>query len=165
MIALDLYDGKVATNRDDAGKFMQAVQADRAGAIIDGAITLVGSGARIGTVGWCFGGGWSLQASLLADQQAEACVIYYGMPVQEVDRLKTLKTPVLGIFAEQDGWITPEVVKTFEENMEKAGKELTVKMYDANHGFSNPSNPAYAEAASKDAWDHTLAFFKRHLKE
>ena len=61
IIDLDLYDGKVATTREDAGKFMQAVSDDRARAIVNGAIAYAGANAHIATIGWCFGGGWSLQ--------------------------------------------------------------------------------------------------------
>ena len=79
VLALDLYDGKVATTREDAGKYMQAVKDDRAQAIIKGAIAYVGPKAHIATIGWCFGGGWSLQASLLAGKQDAACVMYYTL--------------------------------------------------------------------------------------
>src|SRR6185312_2683319 len=78
VIDLDLYDGKIATTREDAGKLMQAVKDDRAKAIISGAIAYAGPHAHIATLGWCFGGGWSLQASLLAGKQAAGCVMYYG---------------------------------------------------------------------------------------
>lgn len=79
IIDLDLYDGKVTADRGEAAKLMQAVKEDRAKAIISGAIAYAGSKARIATLGWCFGGGWSLQSALLAGKQAIACVMYYGM--------------------------------------------------------------------------------------
>jgi len=164
VIDLDLYDGKVATNRDDAGKYMQAVKDDRAKAIINGAIAYAGPKARITTLGWCFGGGWSLQATLLAGKQAAGCVMYYGMPEQDVNRLKTLNCDVLGNFANKDQWINPKVVAKFEEDMKAAGKKLTVHQYDADHGFANPSNPIYNSDATKDAYEHTIAFLKPRLK-
>lgn len=164
VLDLDLYDGKVATSREDAGKFMQAVKEDRAQAIIKGAVAYVGPGAHIATIGWCFGGGWSLQASLLAGKQDVACVMYYGMPEQDVSKLKTLHADVLGNFANKDGWITPKVVAQFEANMKAAGKKLEIHQYDADHGFANPSNPIYDSAATKDAYAHTLAFLKPRLK-
>ena len=55
VMALDMYDGKVATSREDAGKFMQAVKPERAEAIVKGAIAKAGGNAKIGTIGWCFG--------------------------------------------------------------------------------------------------------------
>ena len=164
VIDLDLYDGKVATNREDAGKYMQAVKDDRAKAIINGAIAYVGTNARIATIGWCFGGGWSLQTTLLAGDQAVGCVMYYGMPEQDIARLKTLHTDVLGNFANKDQWISPKVVAKFEEDMKAAGKKLTVHQYDADHGFANPSNPIYNSEATKDAWTHTITFLKMRMK-
>jgi carboxymethylenebutenolidase len=164
VLDLDLYDGKVATTREDAGKYMQSVKEDRAQAIIKGAVAYVGPNAHIATIGWCFGGGWSLQASLLAGSQDVACVMYYGMPEQDVNKLKTLHADVLGNFANKDAWINPKVVATFEENMKAAGKKLEVHQYDADHGFANPSNPIYNSEATKDAYEHTIAFLKPRLK-
>jgi carboxymethylenebutenolidase len=164
VIDLDLYDGKVATTREDAGKLMQAVNEDRAKAIINGAIAYTGPKAHIATIGWCFGGGWSLQASLLAGKQAAACVMYYGMPEQDVNRLKTLNADVLGNFANKDQWINPKVVAKFADDMKKAGKKVYLHQYDADHGFANPSNPIYDSNATKDAYTNTIAFFKARLK-
>ena len=164
IIDLDLYDGQIATTREDAGKLMQAVKEDRAKAIINGAIAYVGPKARIATIGWCFGGGWSLQASLLAGNQAVGCVMYYGMPEQDVNRLKTLHCDVLGNFANLDKWINPKVVAKFEEDMKTAGKKLYVHQYDADHGFANPSNPIYNSEATKDAFMHTIEFLKARMR-
>ncbi|MBS1530055.1 MAG: dienelactone hydrolase family protein [Bacteroidetes bacterium] len=164
VLDLDLYDGKVATTREDAGKLMQTVTDTRAQAIINGALAYVGPKARIATIGWCFGGGWSLQASLLAGKQDIACVMYYGMPEKDVNRLKTLNGDVLGNFANKDGFITPKVVAQFSADMKSAGKKLELHQYDADHGFANPSNPIYNSEATKDAYAHTLAFLKARLK-
>ena len=163
VLALDLYDGKVAQNSEEAMKYVKAVDNERAKAIIQGAINYVGKDADIATIGWCFGGGWSLQAGLLAGEQAEAVVMYYGMPERNVERLKQLDAPVLGIFAEQDQSITPEIVRDFEQKMKEAGKEVTIKMYDAVHAFANPSNPKYDKQAAEDAHKLAVAFIKKHL--
>lgn len=164
VIALDMYDGKVATDRETAGRFMQEFKQERGDAIIKGALDYAGKDAKIGTVGWCFGGGQSLLASLLAGDQATACVIYYGMPVDDVSKLKTLKADVLGIFATLDQWINPQVVRKFEQNMKSVGKNITVKNYNADHGFSNPSNSIFDKQATEDAYKTTLAFFKARMK-
>jgi carboxymethylenebutenolidase len=160
VIALDLYDGQVANTREDAMKYMQSVKAERAQAIIKGAANYVGKKAKIGTVGWCFGGGWSLQASLLLGKQAKACVIYYGMPEKDVEKLKTLNPDVLGIFASQEQFISPKIVAEFEENMKKAGKKITLKNYEADHGFANPSNPKHNKQFAEEAMKLTIDFFK-----
>src|SRR5215831_11528360 len=151
VIALDLYDNKVATTREDAGKIMQSVKQDRAMAIIHGAYDYVGSNANVLTIGWCFGGGWSLQAAIEGGKQVAGCVMYYGMPEKDMDRLKKLNCDVIGFFASKDKFITPQIVDEFKENMQKAGKNVTTYEYDADHGFANPSNPIYDKTATEDA--------------
>lgn len=163
VLALDLYDGKVATTREDASKYVGAMKEERARVIIKGALDYAGSNAKIGTIGWCFGGGWSLQTALIAGKQCVACVIYYGMPEKDPEKLKTLNAPVLGIFGKKDKGINPEVVRTFEILMKNAQKNITVKMYDAVHAFANPSNPQYDKEATADAHKHTIEFFKKNL--
>ena len=164
VIAIDLYDNKTTTNPDSARKLMQAVTTVRATAIIQGAIKMLGKNARIGTIGWCFGGGWSLQTALAAKQQTVACVVFYGMPEQDVTKLKTLHSDVLGIFANKDKWITPAVVTGFEENMKKAGKTLTVNSYDADHGFGNPNGPTHNDLAASDAYSKAEAYLHARFK-
>lgn len=165
VLALDMYDGKVATDRETAGKYMGEFKQDRGNAIIKGALAHVGTNAKIGTIGWCFGGGESMQAALLAGTQTAACVMYYGMPEENMDRLKALNGEVLFIFAAKDKWINQDVVTKFENNMKAAGKKLTVKKYDADHGFSNPSNATiYDKTATEDAYKHALELFKAKLK-
>ncbi|MCX6135744.1 MAG: dienelactone hydrolase family protein [Ignavibacteriales bacterium] len=163
VIALDLYDGKVATTQQEAGKYMGEAKEERIRAIIAGAFGYVGPKAKVGTIGWCFGGGWSLQSALIGGKQIGACVLYYGMPETDVEKLKTLRAPVLGIFGTKDGWITPAKVKDFEGAMKKASKKLVVKSFDADHAFANPSNPKFDKAASADAHAMALEFFKKHL--
>lgn len=160
IIALDLYDGKSTTNREEAGKLMQAASEGRIISIIKGAIAYAGPSAKIATLGWCFGGAWSLQSALLAGKQTIACVMYYGMPEQDVNRLKTLNTDVLGIFGNKDDFINLKVVAEFKADMAKAGKKLTLKQYNADHGFANPSNPIYNKLATADAWKNTIAYLK-----
>ena len=164
VLAIDMYDGKLATTREDAGKYMGEFKQDRGNAIVKGAITFAGKSAKIGTIGWCFGGGQSMQASLTAGKQAAACVIYYGMPETDVNRLKNLNTDVLNIWPTQDQWINKEVTDKFEANMKEAGKKLTTKAYDADHAFANPSNPKFNPEFTADAYKSTLEFFKARLK-
>ena len=164
VIALDLYDGQVASTPDEAGKLMQDVKTARAEAIIKGALLHAGPRAQVASIGWCFGGGWSLQTALLAGKQAVGCVIYYGMPEKDVAKLKTLNTDVLMIFAKQDKWINQEVVTQFEKDMKMAKKGLTVKAYDADHAFANPSNPKYNKEFAEDAHAAAVAYLKKNLK-
>jgi len=149
VLAIDLYDGKLATTPEDAGKLMQANDPVRAAAIIEGAAKHLGDKADFRTMGWCFGGGWSLQAALLLKDKNKACVMYYGMPEKDVEKLKGLASDVLFIHASQDQWITDQVVAEFETNMKSAKKTVTVSRYDANHAFANPSSPRYNELSAK----------------
>lgn len=163
VLALDLYDGKVATTQEEASKYVQSVTTDRATNIINGAIDYSGS-SSIGTIGWCFGGGWSLQAAILLGDKCKACVMYYGMPENDKDKLSKLQAPVLGIFGTQDTYITPAVVAKFQDNMKDLNKSLQVKSYDAVHAFANPSNPKHDPDATKDAKALTISFFQDNLK-
>lgn len=164
VLAIDMYDGKVTDKREEAGKLMGEFKQDRGNAIVQGAMAVAGKNAKIGTVGWCFGGGQSLQAALTAGNQAAACVMYYGMPEENVDRLKKLNCDVLNIWPKQDQWINKSVMDKFEANMKAAGKNLTIKSYDADHAFANPSNPKYNKVYTEDAFRNSVAFFKARLK-
>ena len=164
VIALDLYDHKVAANRDDAAKYMQSVKTERAISIIKGAYAYAGSNARVFTIGWCFGGGWSLQASIEGGSQAAGCIMYYGQPEKNVDRLKTLRCNIIGFFGNQDQWPSPAVVDQFEKDAAAAGVKLSANRYDAGHGFANPSNPSYNTTARNDAHTKALAFIRERMK-
>jgi len=164
VIALDLYDGKVATTPEEAGKTMQATKEERIRAIISAFIKYAGPDARIQTIGWCFGGGWSLQASMMAGNNAKGCVMYYGMPEKDPAKIKTINFPVLGIFGSRDGHINPEIVGQFEKDMKANGKTITVKSYDADHAFANPSNPKFDKEATADAHGLAVKFLREHLK-
>ncbi len=164
VLAIDMYDGKVTDKREEAGQLMGAFKQERGNAIVQGAVSYAGKDAKIGTVGWCFGGGQSLQAALTAGKQAVAAVMYYGMPEENVDRLKTLNCDVLNIWPTQDQWINKAVMDKFEANMKAAGKSLTIKAYDADHAFANPSNPKHNKEFTADAHKNTLEFFKARLK-
>ncbi len=164
VIALDLYDGKVAATADSAMKYVSGVQSERLENIIRGAIAYAGTNAKIYTIGWCFGGMWSLQASILAGKQGAGCVMYYGRPETNITKLQQLNTDVIGFFGNQDKSITPEKVTEFENNMKAAGKNLTVFRFDAGHGFANPSNPIFNKEARNDAHKKTLEFLKMRIK-
>ncbi|HEY3251628.1 MAG TPA: dienelactone hydrolase family protein [Ignavibacteria bacterium] len=164
VLAVDLYDGKVATNNEEASKYVKEVDKTRAINIINGAKDYAGSTASFATIGWCFGGAWSNQAAIELGPSCKACVIYYGMPEQNLERLAKLKAPVLGIFALKDQNITPEIVAKFEENLKSLNIPVEIHSYDAVHAFANPSNPKHDPDATKDAKEKTYAFLKDKLK-
>jgi len=104
-----------------------------------------------------------LQASILAGKQGKACVMYYGIIENTPETFKNLNAPVLGIFAEKDGWVTPEVYGNLEKNLKAAGKKVIIKSFNADHAFANPSNPNYDKQATKEAKELTIKFFKENL--
>jgi carboxymethylenebutenolidase len=116
---------------------------------------------KVGTVGWCFGGGWSLNASIA--EPVDATVVYYGKVDKTAGQLAHLEGPVLGHFATRDQWINREMVDGFEKAMNAAGKPYTVYWYDADHAFANPSGGRYDAEDAKLAWERTLAFYRQNL--
>jgi len=144
-------------------EMIQSVKTDRLESIIKGAIAYAGTDAKIYTVGWCFGGMWSLQSTLLAGKQAAGCVMFYGRPENNVEKLKTLNCDVIGFFGNKDRSPSPEVVNKFEADMQAAGKKLIANKYDAGHGFANPSNPVFNKEAAADAHAKAVAFLKERM--
>lgn len=163
ILAIDLYDGKIGSTREEAQKLMMGMKENRSKAIVEGAFKFAGSNAQVATYGWCMGGAWSLQAALIGNKQVKACVMYYGMPESKVERLKTLKCEVLGIFATQDKFINTDLVNTFKENMKKAGKKVTINNYEADHAFANPSNPGFNKTATEDAFAKASEFLVKQF--
>lgn len=162
VIAVDMYDGKVAATPDSAMKLVRGADMGRMTAIMQGAIKYAGSKASIYSVGWCFGGMWSLQTAILAGPQAKGSVMYYGRPETNMEKLKSIQCDIIGFFGNLDQSPSPTMVNDFEKNMKEAGKNLAVNRYQAGHGFANPSNPSYNAAAKEDAYAKAIAFLKAH---
>jgi carboxymethylenebutenolidase len=168
-LAVDLYGGEVATTPDEAMALMGAVDEPTANAVIAAAIDHLAEDPAIlapkrAVMGWCFGGGWSLEAAL-DHPELDAAIMYYGMPETDVMRLRTLEPALLGIFANRDGHITPQVVDELEAALAEAGKPAEIHRYDADHAFANPSNPGYDEANAAAAWAEVVEFLRAHLGE
>lgn len=163
VIALDLYDGKVATTREKAGEYMKEAEEDRIVSIIDAVLDYLPENAKVGTIGWCFGGGWSLRTAIQAEDRAIASVMYYGMPVEEQDQLKKLQTDVLFVYGKQDKWINEEVALNFEKNMDAVGKTLKVLAFDADHAFANPTSERYVDSAAQQANEASYSFLRERM--
>ena len=162
VMAVDMYDGKVAATPDSAMKLMRGADMNRMVALIQGAVKHAGSKASIYSVGWCFGGMWSLQTAIIAGPQAKGSVMYYGRPESNMEKLKSIQCDIIGFFGNLDQSPSPAMVNTFEANMKLAGKNLTAYKYEAGHGFANPSNPSYNAAAKEDSYAKAIAFLKAH---
>jgi carboxymethylenebutenolidase len=170
-LAVDLYRGKVTDKQEEAHQLMMGMPRDRALRDLRAAFAYLQGRAdvrkdRIGAVGWCMGGGYAL-ALATEEPRLAAAVSYYGTPPTGATMIANIKAPVLGNYGAEDKGPSPDQVKAFETAMKKAGKPIDVKLYEgAGHAFANPNNPwgGYREAAAKDAWGRTTAFFAKHLK-
>src|SRR5688572_26747813 len=171
-LAVDLYRGKVTSNPDEAHQLMNGLSPDRALRDLKAAFTYLRGRPdvkkdRIGSIGWCMGGRYSL-ALATEEPRLAAAVAYYGAPPTDPAAIARIKAPVLGNFGGDDKGPSPEQVKAFEAAMKAAGKAVDVKIYEgAPHAFANVNNPwkGYREAAAKDAWARSIAFFAKHLKK
>ncbi|MCB9542254.1 MAG: dienelactone hydrolase family protein [Myxococcales bacterium] len=167
-LAVDLYGGQTAKTPDEAMKLMQQVDAAKAGATLSAAAAWLADDGRVratkrGTIGWCFGGAWSLQSGLMIEG-LDAVVMYYGRVETDPAALAGLDAPLLGIFATNDSHIPAGQVDAFEEALKAAGKTATIARYDAQHAFANPSSGAYDAEDAADAWQKARAFLAAHLQ-
>ena len=170
-LAVDLYRGKVATTPDMAHEIMRGVPEDRAKRDLHAAFEFLASQPtvnkkRIGAIGWCMGGGYSLDVALQEPTLA-ADVINYGHLATDTDAPKKINAPILGLFGGQDRGITPADVHKFEAALKQLGKKVEIKIYDdAGHAFENPHNKdGYRAADSADAWKRTVEFLAMTLKK
>jgi carboxymethylenebutenolidase len=168
-LAVDLYRGKVATNPDEAHVLMRGLPDDRGMRDLEAAFTYLSSrpdvnAGKIGSIGWCMGGSWSLK--LAVDQpKLAACVVNYGWLPSEPALVAKIKAPVQGNFGADDQGIPPKDVKAFEATMKADGKFTDIKIYDgAGHAFQNPNNKdGYRPEATADASQRISAFFQKYL--
>lgn len=169
-LAVDLYRGKVATDPDTAHQLMRGLPEDRAIRDLTAAFDYLRSrddvdGTRIGAVGWCMGGGYSL-ALAFAQPKLAGAVIYYGRLVTDEARIKSVAVPLLGNFGALDKGIPAESVREFEQKAKAAGKSVDFKIYpNAGHGFASSTDPSVFRADdAKDADARTDSFFAKVLK-
>ena len=174
-LAIDLYRGKVATTANEAHEFMGGVPQERAARDLQAAFDYLQSQPnvkkdRIGAIGWCMGGGYSLQLALNQPKLAADVVNYgvadYASLAKNTSAIGKLNAPILGIYGEQDRGIPAEEVKAFAGQVDKAGKKMDVTIYpDAGHAFENPNNrEGYRAQDTADAWNKTVSFLASTLK-
>jgi len=166
-LAVDLYKGGVADTREDAMALMQAVNEEEANDTLTGWIDWLRRhqqcNGKVGTMGWCFGGGWSLNASM--ETPVDATIIYYGNVTRSPKQLSRLQGPVLGHFGTLDKSIDEAMVGGFERAMAQAGKaeRLDIHWYVADHAFANPTGARYDADDAALAWSRSVSFLHRHL--
>jgi len=165
-LAVDLYGGKVADRPDGAMQLVRSVDEDAARANLRAAYHYLEKrgASRIGVIGWCFGGGWSLQTALLFPDSLDAAVIYYGHLVTDPEKLAGLRVPIQGHFGAEDSSIPLDQIHRFGELLDSLGVTEHMYVYQgAGHAFANPSGTRYVKAAADTAWGRTLSFLREHL--
>ncbi|NNF40307.1 MAG: dienelactone hydrolase family protein [Woeseiaceae bacterium] len=169
VLAVDLYAGKTAKNGAEARKLMLGVVEDpeSANENIRSAYQFVSTTAgapRVASLGWCFGGGWSLNTAMLFPDDLDASVIYYGQVTADEDKLRPVNSPILGLFAANDTGIKVASVEAFSAALTRLRKDHEIHIYPGvGHAFANPSGNNYDAAAASDAWQRTLDFLALHL--
>jgi carboxymethylenebutenolidase len=174
VLAVDLYNGKVANTAESAQNLVSKVRENPSESInnLQHAVRYLASlenvdSSKIASLGWCFGGGQSLQLALNTEPEypLAATIIYYGNLVSDQESISKIKWPVLGIFGDQDQSISVQSVKQFEDALNKNGITNEIYIYKGvGHAFANPSGDNYAPQETQDAWQKTVSFLNKYLK-
>lgn len=172
VLAVDLYRGEVATDSDRARELASSVRSNSASAIdnLQSAVSYLKSleivdDSKVASLGWCFGGDWSLQLALNSSENPlAATIVYYGRPVTDTASLSSISWPILGIFGDQDQAIPVESVKQFASALNASSITNEIYLYEnVGHAFANPSGDNYASKETADAWQKTIGFLRTHL--
>jgi carboxymethylenebutenolidase len=172
VLAVDLYRGEVATDSNRAMELASSVRNDPASAIdnLQSAVNYIKSleivdGNRIASLGWCFGGDWSLQLALNSSENPlAATIIYYGRLVTDTASLSSISWPILGIFGDQDQAIPVESVEQFASALNASGITNEIYLYEGvGHAFANPSGDNHAPKETADAWQKTIGFLRTYV--
>ncbi|HLI05138.1 MAG TPA: dienelactone hydrolase family protein [Ktedonobacteraceae bacterium] len=167
----DLFHGKVATEPNDAERMMMMVTSNVERAIqeIIGALNRLKEmpmvePKRLGVMGFCMGGFLAMKVASRYPELGGVVAFYAAGFEPTPEEAQALNAPVLAIYGSQDSWAPPEVIEKVERMYREAGKDVTVKVYNAGHAFINPSHGAYNEEAASQAWPLAIQFLKDHLK-
>jgi len=169
VLAVDLFGGSSTTTPEQARQQMLKVveNPEAANENLRKAyefVSVTAGAPRIGSLGWCFGGGWSLNAAMLFPDELDAAVIYYGQVTDDSEELRPISSPIMGFFGAADKGITVDSVRRFEVALQKLRKNYEIHIYPGvDHAFANPTGSAYDAVAAEDAWEKTLAFLELHL--
>jgi len=173
VLAADLYKGEVANNPERAMELVQIARNNQNNSInnLQSAVKYLSSlpnvdSSKIASLGWCFGGGQSLQLALNSqDHPLAATILYYGTPlVTDKALLSKIKWPVLGIFGDKDQSIPIKEINQFGNSLNQSGITNNIHIYKGvGHAFANPSGDNYAPKETEDAWQKTLSFLKKYV--
>ncbi|MGC2441591.1 MAG: dienelactone hydrolase family protein [Nitrososphaeraceae archaeon] len=175
VLAADLYHGKVTDNPQLAMELVQTARNNQnsSTANLQAAVKYLSSAPnvdnkKIVSLGWCFGGGQSLQLALNSQEHPlAATILYYGTPlVTDNESISNIKWPVLGIFGDKDEAIPIAEINQFRSSLNESGIKNEIHVYSGvGHAFANPSGDSYAPEETADAWQRTLSFLKKYVGE
>jgi carboxymethylenebutenolidase len=170
-LCVDLYRGKVTDNPDEAMKLMQTLNQERAVKDVISSFNYLKTLSqvdvkRVGCIGWCMGGAYSLQGAINIPE-LKAAVVCYGRLTTDSTLVSKIQSPILGIFGEDDKVIPPDVVKQFEKALKEQGKHVKINEYPkSGHAFMNQTNKTgYNAGTTKEAWKEIYAFLDGRLKK
>jgi len=174
VLAVDLYNGNVATSPDEAMRLVSEARENQneSNSNMLAAVDYLKSldnvdSSKIVSIGWCFGGGQALQLALNAGATSPmaATVLYYGNLVTDQQELSKIHGPVLGIFGSEDQSIPVSEVREFEEALNANNITNDIYIYEGvGHAFANPTGESFAPNELKDAWQKTIEFLNSHIK-
>jgi len=170
VLAIDLYGGEVAESTAQAQGLMTRVMTDQQAALENirqgiEYLRLYALAPRVATIGWSFGGTWSLQAALNQADIVDAAVMYYGQVATDEAALSGLESPLLGVFGGNDESITPDSVVGFRSDLRRLQKNADLRIYpDMLHEFATPGRNNYSHETAEEAWTRTIEFLNLHLR-
>ncbi len=173
VLAVDLFKGQVTTDPKQAMELSSSVKNDQVSPIanLQSAVKYVKTlgfvnGSKIASLGWCFGGDWSLRLATNSTKEDPlgATILYYGKPITDPNALSNIHWPVLGIYGDKDRSIQVASVKQFASALNSSGISNQIYLYKGvGHAFANPSGDSYAPVETTDAWQKTIAFLNENL--
>ncbi len=166
-LAPDLYHGKMARTKEEAGQMMGALDMKKAVAEIGAAAAKLktdpGCNGRVAVVGFCMGGALTLAAACGLEGLA-AAVPFYGLPQMPMEAYARVKTPLQAHFAKKDDWAKPSIAEEIQKSVRSGGGQMDLFVYDAGHAFMRSTDPeAYDAASARLAWERATEFLKKHL--
>ncbi|WP_455208653.1 dienelactone hydrolase family protein [Kaarinaea lacus] len=166
VMAVDLYNQQVTSNPATAKKLMQAVkQADADEKYAAAIQALSENGRKVAIIGRSYGASQAFHAAFVAKDKASATIVYYpyGELITDKKMLTKIKAPILGHFARNDFFLTPDKVTQFTSVIKNSGLKMTVNMYEARHGFDTSTSSNFDETAHQLAQQRTRQFLEQYL--
>lgn len=173
--AADIYgDGKIAANREEAGKLAGSYKNDRPllrARVAAGLATLKAqpgvAGDKIAAIGYCFGGTAVLELARSGADIAGVVSFHGGLDTPTSQDAKNIRAKVLALHGADDPYVPADQVAAFENEMRQAGVDWQLIVYSgAVHGFTNPANgtdnskgAAYNALADARSWVAMQQFF------